>query len=162
MAKLVAQNNITIYEVARDRSLYNLPQLLDAADLALEVNETNLIALRGLLKSSDIGLRYWGIVGCFLLNDTQSALQCLEDDSHEVRAMAGWLLLRSGDKKNGAPMPQASPQRKFLRHPFSAQHNRLGRRRGQTITHHHSGIKSSELRSAHAASTTCEIRPEVS
>ncbi len=101
MVKLAAQNNTTIYQVARDRSLYNLPQLMDAADLALEENESNLLALRGLLKSSDIGLRYWGIVGCFLLNDTQSALKCLEDDSHEVRAMAGWLLLRSGDKKVG-------------------------------------------------------------
>lgn len=101
MVKLAAQNNTTIYEVARDPSLYNLPQLMDAADLALEENESNLLALRGLLKSSDIGLRYWGIVGCFLLNDTQSALKCLEDDSHEVRAMAGWLLLRSGDKKAG-------------------------------------------------------------
>ena len=101
MVKLAAQNNTTIYEVARDRSLYNLPQLLDAADLALEENETNLLALRRLLNSPDLGLRYWGIVGCFLLDDTQSALKCLEDDSHEVRAMAGWLLLRSGDKRMG-------------------------------------------------------------
>ena len=101
MVKLAAQNNTTIYQVARDRSLYNLPQLLDAADLALEENETNLHALRSLLKSPDLGLRYWGIVGCFLLNDTQSAFTCLEDDSHEVRAMAGWLLLRSGNKKIG-------------------------------------------------------------
>ena len=101
MVKLAAQNNTTIYQAARDRSLYNLPQLLDAADLALEENETNLPALRRLLKSPDLGLRYWGIVGCFLLNDTQSAFTCLEDDSHEVRAMAGWLLLRSGNKKIG-------------------------------------------------------------
>ena len=101
MVKLAAQNNTTIYEVARDRSLYNLPLLLDAADLALEENETNLLALRRLLNSPDLGLRYWGIVGCFLLDDTQSALKCLEDDSHEVRAMAGWLLLRSGDKRMG-------------------------------------------------------------
>jgi hypothetical protein len=101
MAKIAAKKNTTIYEVARDQSLYNLPQLLDAADLALEENETNLLALRRLLNSPDLGLRYWGIVGCFLLDDTQSALKCLEDDSHEVRAMAGWLLLRSGDKKMG-------------------------------------------------------------
>jgi hypothetical protein len=101
MAKIAAKKNTTIYEVARDQSLYNLPQLLDAADLALEENETNLLALRRLLNSPDLGLRYWGIVGCFLLDDTQSALKCLEDDSHEVRAMAGWLLLRSGDKRMG-------------------------------------------------------------
>lgn len=101
MAKIAAKKNTSIYEVARDQSLYNLPQLLDAADLALEENETNLLALRRLLNSPDLGLRYWGIVGCFLLDDTQSALKCLEDDSHEVRAMAGWLLLRSGDKKMG-------------------------------------------------------------
>ena len=66
--------------------------LLDAADLALEMNETNLLALRSLLNSPELGLRYWGIVGCFLLNDRQSALKCLKDDSHEVRAMAGWLI----------------------------------------------------------------------
>jgi arylsulfatase A-like enzyme len=101
MVKLAAQNNTSIYQVARDRSLYNLPQLLDAAELALEENETNLLALRRLLNSPDLGLRYWGIVGCFLLDDAQSALKCLEDDSHEVRAMAGWLLLRSGDKEAG-------------------------------------------------------------
>jgi len=101
MVKLAADNNTTIYEAARNPKLYDLPALLDAADLALEEDETNLPALHKLLKSPSLGLRYWGIVGCFLLNDTQSGFQCLEDSSHEVRAMAAWLLIRTGEKKAG-------------------------------------------------------------
>ena len=50
MVKLAAQNNATIYQVARDRSLYNLPQLLDAADRALARSQTPRRALRRLLK----------------------------------------------------------------------------------------------------------------
>ncbi|MGJ8651693.1 MAG: sulfatase-like hydrolase/transferase [Opitutaceae bacterium] len=101
MVRLAAKNKTTIYEVARNPKLYNLPSLLDAADLALEEDPTNRPALRALLSSPDLGLRYWGMVGCFLLDDTESAQLCLEDDSHEVRAMAGWLLLRSGDTDAG-------------------------------------------------------------
>jgi hypothetical protein len=40
-------------------------------------------------------------VGCFLINDQQAGFQCLEDDSHEVRAMAAWLLVRTGEKEKG-------------------------------------------------------------
>jgi len=101
MIKRAADNDTTIYEMVRDPNLYQLPALLDAADLALEQNSENLPALRALLKSSDNGLRYWGMVGCFLLNDTESGYQSLDDDSHEVRAMAAWLLVQTGEKKSG-------------------------------------------------------------
>jgi N-sulfoglucosamine sulfohydrolase len=101
MARRAAENKTTIYELVRNPKLYNLPALLDAADLALEENRGNLPALRKLLANPDSGLRYWGIVGCFLLNDPQAGFQCLEDDSHEVRAMAAWLLIRTGEKDKG-------------------------------------------------------------
>lgn len=77
MVKRAADNHTTIYEMVRNPRLYNLPALLDG------------------------GLRYWGLVGCFLLDDQPAGLQCMEDDSHEVRAMAAWLLIRTGEKKKG-------------------------------------------------------------
>ncbi|MCK4565349.1 MAG: sulfatase [Verrucomicrobia bacterium] len=101
MVKRAADNNTTIYEMVRNPKLYNLSALLDAADLALEQKPENLPALEKLLKSLDGGRRYWGVVGCFLLDDQPAGFQCMEDDSHEVRAMAAWLLIRTGEKKKG-------------------------------------------------------------
>lgn len=46
-------------------------------------------------------MRYWGIVGCFLLNDQQGGQKAITDESHEVRAMAAWLLIRTGNKEQG-------------------------------------------------------------
>jgi hypothetical protein len=95
------ENNMTIYDLVRDPALYNLPALLDAADLALEKAPANLPALRKLLASPDGGLRYWGMVGCFLLNDASAAEAGMKDDSHEIRAMAAWLAVKTGSKKAG-------------------------------------------------------------
>jgi hypothetical protein len=99
--KRADENNTTIYDMVRDPKLYDLPALLDAADLALKEDSANLPQLYELLKSPDCGLRYWGIVGCFLLNDASAAEAGMKDDSHEVRAMAAWLAVKSGDKKDG-------------------------------------------------------------
>lgn len=101
MVKRAADHNMTIYEMVRDPKLYNLSALLDAADLALEKDPANREALMKLLNNPDSGLRYWGIVGCFLLNDPQAGLKGLDDDSHEVRAMAAWLLIHTGEKEKG-------------------------------------------------------------
>lgn len=101
MKRLADENGTTIYEMARDPALYNLAALLDAADLALEEDSGNLSQLRKLLDSKHVGLRYWGIVGCFLLNDKKSGEKAIADDSHEVRAMAAWLLIRTGEKNKG-------------------------------------------------------------
>ncbi len=101
VVKRAADRNLTIYELVRDSRLYNLPALLDAADLALEKDPANLSRLRNLLDSPDSGLRYWGIVGCFLLNNREAGFLGLDDESHEVRAMAAWLLINSGEAEKG-------------------------------------------------------------
>jgi hypothetical protein len=101
MVKRAAENKTTIYELVRNPKRYNLPALLDAADLALEKKEDNLPALHQLLESSDNGLRYWGMVGGFLLDDQKAGQKGLTDESHEVRAMAAWLLIRTGKKEEG-------------------------------------------------------------
>jgi hypothetical protein len=94
-------NGLTIYEMVRDPSLYNTSALLDAADLALAKDPNHLPALEKLLNHPDCGLRYWGIIGCFLLDHQPAGLQGLEDESHEVRAMAAWLLINTGKKAEG-------------------------------------------------------------
>ena len=101
MVKRAKDNNMTIYEMVRDPKLYNLPGLLDAADIALEADPDNLDRLRMMLTNDDPGIRYWAITGCFLLNDQLAAMKVLNDASHEVRAMAAWILIRTGEAKKG-------------------------------------------------------------
>ncbi|VGO11533.1 Arylsulfatase [Pontiella desulfatans] len=101
MVKRAADHNLTIHDMVRDPKLYNLSALLDAADLALEEKKENLPALEQLLASPDAGIRYWGMVGFFLLNESKPASGALRDESHEVRAMAAWLLIKGGSKKQG-------------------------------------------------------------
>ena len=101
ISKLAHDNRMTVYEVARNPKLYDTARLLDAADLALVKDPASLKTLRAMLESPDIGNRYWGIVGAFLLNDKESGLAALNDSSDEVRAMAAWLCIRTGEKERG-------------------------------------------------------------
>lgn len=101
MVKLAAEHSVTIHELARDSNLYNVPELLDAADRALEKDIANLPQLAEGLKSSAVGIRYWAAVGYFLLKDAKSLALHLKDESHEVRAIAAWAQIKSGDKDVG-------------------------------------------------------------
>jgi len=101
MVKRAADNDLTIFEMVRDPELYNLPELLDAADLAMEQDASNLDRLRMLLEDEDSGIRYWAMTGCFLLNDEWAARKAAADASHEVRAMAAWTLIRTGNRDQG-------------------------------------------------------------
>ncbi|QDS92989.1 Arylsulfatase [Roseimaritima multifibrata] len=94
----------TIYELVRDPALYDLPALQKASALALTQDPKNLPTFYEEMKDKDVGLRYWGVVGCFNLPDaTPLDLQVfkglLNDSSHHVRAMAAWILYRRGEKK---------------------------------------------------------------
>ena len=96
-----AQNKTTIYQMAQNEKLYDLPAYLDAADLALAKNSINKPKLLELLKSKDSGLRYWGTVGLFMLgkadDETLKALEpMLKDSCGEVVGLAAWTLLQSG------------------------------------------------------------------
>ena len=100
-----AENNLTIYEMVRDDNLYPIESYLDAADLALEHDKTNLETFAKWLSSHDEGMRWWAIVGLRLLDEgarpaTGLLKQALKDDSHEVRMMAAWILidLEHGDQ----------------------------------------------------------------
>lgn len=101
MIKRAKDNGVTIYEMVRNPKLYDLPALLDAADLALEQNEKNIDTLRKMLDSEDSGVRYWAMVGCFLLNDEVAGLKSIKDDSDEVQVMAAWTLIKNGKRESG-------------------------------------------------------------
>ncbi len=99
-----AENNVTIYEMVRDKKLYPLETYLDAADLALVRDAKNLNLFIKLLSNDDAGLRWWAIVGLHLLEkDAKAAIpelmKALEDDAHEIRMMAAWTLVNLGKKK---------------------------------------------------------------
>lgn len=104
IARLTQHHNTTIHDLIRNPQHYPLPQLLDAADLALTQQPTNLPALRQHLTHSNTGIRYWGIFGCFLQNDITGAQLALNDPSHEIRALAAWTLIRAGKTEQGLPI----------------------------------------------------------
>lgn len=101
LVRMAEQNNLTIFEVVRDPGLYNLEQLLDISDLALEQDPANLEALRAGLDHASLGVRYWSMVGCFLLQDELAGTLAQNDPSDEIRAMAAWTLIRAGQKEKG-------------------------------------------------------------
>ncbi|MGE4489255.1 MAG: sulfatase-like hydrolase/transferase [Kiritimatiellales bacterium] len=98
-----ADHGVTLYELVRNPEWYNLPASLDAADTALDADPAKLPQLTVYMKSADAGLRYWGVTGCLMLGaqaaPAEDAVRALlSDDSHEVRAMAAWVLFRLGDR----------------------------------------------------------------
>jgi hypothetical protein len=103
MVKRAADNKMTIYETVRSSS-YNAAAYLSAANLALEEDANNLPELYTLLDNADSGVRYWAMVGCFSLADKtdvnlDKVKSFLKDESHEVRALAAWLLYKKGQRK---------------------------------------------------------------
>jgi len=101
-----AANNVTIYEMVRDKKLYPLGSYLDAADMALERDAKNLEALIDGMSHKDCGIRYWSAVGLHLLEREAAPAadvldKALTDDSHEVRIMAAWTLVKLGKKEAG-------------------------------------------------------------
>lgn len=96
-----AANNLTIYEMVRNKDLYPLAQYLDAADMALARDKSNLKTLVSNLTDTDDGIRWWAIVGLHLLEaDAQSAVadlkKALTDEAHEIRMMSAWTLVKLG------------------------------------------------------------------
>lgn len=103
IVKRSEEAGVTIYDLVRDRSLYDIKAYQQASARALALNAANLPEFYRDLKHSDSGIRYWAIVGCFNLLDRASLeldhiREALTDDSHHVRAMAAWILYRNGNK----------------------------------------------------------------
>ncbi|NQU23138.1 MAG: sulfatase [Candidatus Nealsonbacteria bacterium] len=101
-----SQHNVTIYEMVRDPKLYPLESYLDAADVALARDKSNLPALIKAMSDPDCGIRHWAVVGLLLLDkDAAPAAAALEkalqDDSDEVKIMAAWAMVKIGQDETG-------------------------------------------------------------
>lgn len=93
----------TIFDLVRTPALYDVKAIQAAAARALRQDPRNIDQLYADLNAKDAGVRYWSVVGCFLLQestalDLDRIRQTLDDDSHHVRVMAAWILYRGGDK----------------------------------------------------------------
>ncbi len=96
-----AANNLTIYEMVRNKELYPLETYLDASDLALVRDKANIDTFVKRMSDKDEGMRWWAVVGLHLLGNDAAPVsatleQALEDESHEVRMMAAWTLVKLG------------------------------------------------------------------
>ena len=103
MIKRAADNNMTIYEMLRNPALFNGKLYVEAANAAVEATPLSLPILYKNLNHEDSAVRYWGMVGCFnLIDKTDLNLKKIEshlsDESHEVRALAAWILYKKGNK----------------------------------------------------------------
>ena len=107
MARRAERYNTTIYEMAQNPDLYDLPAYLDAADLALAADPENTDQFIESLASNDSGLRYWAIIGLLMLDELPprahpAVLSLLNDEEHDLRALAAWVHLRAGVEKDAA------------------------------------------------------------
>ncbi len=96
------QHGLTIYELVRDKGLYPLEAYLDAADLALARDKSNLDTFIERMSDEDEGMRWWAVTGLHLLEKdatpAQSVLErALMDEAHEARIMAAWTLIKLGE-----------------------------------------------------------------
>ena len=103
-ARRAAANSMTIYEMVRDKALYPLEQYLDAADQALLRDPANLQTLSNRMSDRDEGMRWWAVVGLNLLEQSAAPARgvlekALTDDSHEVRMLAAWTLIKLGHRE---------------------------------------------------------------
>jgi len=103
LVKRSEEAGMTIYDLVRDASKYDLKAYQQASAVALQQDPANLDTLYQSLGHADAGVRYWGVVGLFLLPESASldldAIgKALADDSHHVRVMAAWILYRDGDQ----------------------------------------------------------------
>lgn len=97
-----AANGVTLYEMVRNKKLYPLEAYLDAADLALARDTSNLETFSSRLSDGDEAIRWWAVVGLQLLGkDAKPAsgalTAALNNKTHEVRMMAAWTLVNLGD-----------------------------------------------------------------
>ena len=104
----------TIYDLICDSKLYDQQAYMKSADVANFTKLEDLAKLQELLKSSDEGHRYWGVIGCIQLGKqaaTPDILKIMEnlirselkdERSLDVRVTAALYLCRIGQAKDAA------------------------------------------------------------
>lgn len=101
MQRLAALYKTTVYDLIRNPKQFDFIGAIELADIAMEQDPKNLKILRTSLDSPNLEIRYWATIGCFLLEDSYAGDKMLNDESHEISAMASWLLIKTGDEAKG-------------------------------------------------------------
>jgi len=109
MVDRAARNNTTVCEMARDERLYPLTRLIEAADTASSRDPGALPKLIEYMGDADPGIRYWGAVGCAVLEKQAAAAadtlrKLLEDPTPSVRITAAEALYRMGHTDEARPV----------------------------------------------------------
>ena len=92
-----------VYDFFRNPEL-PYSEIVEAANLASSAKPTDIETLKGYVKHSDSGIRYWGITGLLILGeDARSAIpllaEAVEDPYPAVAAAASEALYRLGEKE---------------------------------------------------------------
>jgi HEAT repeat protein len=98
----------TPYEIATDRQLNPLDELLRAADLANRAAPSDVSRLADLLRHRDSAVRWWAALGLSSLRAKSPAAlaslrSALDDASPDVRIVAGEALVAAGQPEAGLP-----------------------------------------------------------
>ena len=108
------ENQTTIFEMIRNPKLYDQQGYMKAADVANFATSVDLPKLLELLKSTDEGYRYWGVLGCIQLGKsaaTPDVLKLMEnliqsdlkdERSLDVRVTAALYMCGIGHEKEMA------------------------------------------------------------
>jgi len=109
MGDRAARNDTTIYEMARDEELYPLKRLIEAAETASSRDAGTVPKLIEYMGDADPGIRYWGAVGCAVLEKQAAAAaeklrKLLEDPTPCVRITAAEALWRMGHADEARPV----------------------------------------------------------
>ncbi|MBF0196311.1 MAG: sulfatase-like hydrolase/transferase [Planctomycetes bacterium] len=99
LEKMAAAKSITVYDVIRRKDMYDIEKYQQIADLALQDDESHVGELSSYLDDKDVAVRYWGSVGLMMLGQRAKEVRgklekALSDDSHNVRLMAAWALIK--------------------------------------------------------------------
>ena len=114
LANRAKKYQTTIYELIRNPKLYDQQGYMMAADVANFAKPTDLPKLVELLKSSDEGYRYWGLVGCVQLGKQAATPELItlieeliktdikDERSLDLRATAALYLCQNGHDQDVA------------------------------------------------------------
>ena len=103
MVERAKAHNVTQFDLVRNPDQYDLEGYLDASEIALSAVAADLPKLLNMLEHADSGIRYWGMVGVFLLKDaSKGELNRVRnvakgDESDHVRVMAAYALNQFGE-----------------------------------------------------------------
>jgi uncharacterized sulfatase len=145
----------TPYAVGQDPEANPLPELLEAAALAGEMDPANIGALTELLKRDEPAVRWWGAMGLMALEQKAepaeaALLEAADDPAPNVRVAAGEALCHVGRCEQGLAVLEAALEHDsaFIRLRAMNALDRRGAKAAPVL----SAIEQADMKGRHVAS----------